>query len=160
MKSSKYDKIFQDNKEWVALKKLKDHDFFRKMYDGQQPEFLCISCSDSRVPVNTISGLEIGDLFVHRNIANLVTDKDENIMAVIQYAVENLKVKHIIVCGHYGCGGVKAAMEQKTTGLLYNWLKNVRNVYELHFDELKIIGDKDKKHDRLVELNVIEIFKG
>ena len=159
MKSDKYDKIFQNNKEWIISQNKKDYKFFKNMYEKQNPDFLCIGCSDSRVPANTITGLDIGDIFVHRNIANIVSEDDENIMAVIQYAVENLKVKHIIVCGHYGCGGVKAAMENKTTGLLDNWLKNVRDVYKFNFDELKIINDDNKKYDRLVELNVIEQVK-
>ena len=153
MKSAKYDKIFELNREWVESK---DDKFFENFYNEQNPEFLYIGCSDSRVPAETITGFDVGDLFVHRNIANLVSNNDLNTMSTIQYAVEHLKVKHIIVCGHYGCGGVKSAMQQESYGLLDSWLKNIRDVYRHHYTELKQIENDDEKYDRLVELNVIE----
>lgn len=153
MKSDKYDKIFELNRQWVESK---DEKFFENFYNEQNPDFLYIGCSDSRVPAETITGLDVGDLFVHRNIANVVSNNDLNTMSIIQYAVEHLKVKHIIVCGHYGCGGVKASMQQESYGLLDSWLKNIRDVYRHHFNEMKLIVDDDKKYDRLVELNVIE----
>jgi carbonic anhydrase len=153
MKSDKYDKIFELNKQWA---KTKDDAFFKNFYKKQSPDFLYIGCSDSRVPAETITGLEVGDLFVHRNIANLVSNNDLNTTSIIQYAVEKLKVKHIIICGHYGCGGVKSAMEQKSYGLLDSWLKNIRDVYRHHYNELNTITNEQEKYDRLVELNVIE----
>lgn len=156
MKSEKYDQIFKQNKEWLESKNEENDSFFKNLYDQQNPEFLYIGCSDSRVPANIITGLDIGDLFVHRNIANIVSNCDMNLMSVIQYAVEQLKVKHIIVCGHYGCGGVKAAMEQKSFGLLDNWLRNVRDVFRHNYDELTVINNDDQRFDRLVEMNVIE----
>lgn len=156
MKSEKYDKIFQKNKEWLESKHEEDNKFFKNLYDEQNPEFLYIGCSDSRVPANIITGLEIGDLFVHRNIANVVSNNDMNVMSVIQYAVEQLKVKHIIVCGHYGCGGVKSAMEQKSFGLLDSWLRNIRDVYRHHYDDLSLITNENERYDTLVEMNVRE----
>lgn len=156
MKSTKYNKIFKDNKEWLADKVQRDKDFFEKLNNDQNPDFLYIGCSDSRVPANIITGLDVGDLFVHRNIANLVTNNDLNIMSVIQYAVEFLQVKHIVVCGHYGCGGIQAALQQKSYGLLDNWLRNIRDVYRLYYNELENLSDQDKKLRRLTELNVIE----
>ncbi len=156
MRSDKYKQIFERNKAWAEDANKKDKDFFKNMYKQQQTEFLCIGCSDSRVPANTITGLDIGDLFVHRNIANVVSNNDMNLMAVIQYAVEHLKVKHIVVCGHYGCGGVQAAMKQESYGLLDHWLKNIRDVYRIHYDELEAETDETKRFDRLVELNVLE----
>ncbi|MBN2807736.1 MAG: carbonic anhydrase [Prolixibacteraceae bacterium] len=156
MKSEKYDQIFKLNKAWLESKKEEDHQYFKNLYEGQNPEFLYIGCSDSRVPANTITGLDVGDLFVHRNIANVVSNNDMNIMSVIQYAVEELKVKHIIVCGHYGCGGVKSAMEQKSYGLLDSWLRNIRDVYRHNYQELSVITDENTRYDRLVEMNVME----
>lgn len=156
IKSEKYDKIFELNRQWVKEKTKKDSVFFEKIYKEQNPEFFYIGCSDSRVPASEITGLEIGDLFVHRNIANVVSNNDLNMMAAIQYSVEHLKVKHIIVCGHYGCGGVKSAMKQESYGLLDSWLKNVRDVYRQYYKELELIDDEKQKYDRLVELNVIE----
>ncbi|MEA3496897.1 MAG: carbonic anhydrase [Bacteroidota bacterium] len=156
MKSDKYNKIFKLNQEWVERKNEKDEEFFKNLYKEQKPDFLYIGCSDSRVPANIITGLDVGDLFVHRNIANVVSNNDLNIMSIIQYAVEHLKVKHIIVCGHYGCGGIKLAMEQKSFGLLDGWLKNIKDVYQHHFEELELIDDDEQKYKRLVELNVIE----
>jgi carbonic anhydrase len=156
MKSEKYDRIFKLNKAWLEGKNEEDQQFFKNLYDEQNPEFLYIGCSDSRVPANTITGLDVGDLFVHRNIANVVSNNDMNIMSVIQYAVEELKVKHIIVCGHYGCGGVKSAMEQKSYGLLDSWLRNIRDVYRHNYHELSVITDEKTRFDKLVEMNVRE----
>ena len=151
-----YRQIFENNKKWVAEMKGKDPDFFEKLAREQKPDYLYIGCSDSRVPANEIMGLEAGELFVHRNIANVVSNTDLNVMAVIEYAVKYLKVKHIVVCGHYNCGGVKAAMTPQDMGILNPWLRNIRDVYRLHFDELDGIQDEEKRSARLVELNVIE----
>lgn len=156
MKTDKYNNIFELNKKWLNDTNEKDNTFFKNLYKEQKPDFFYIGCSDSRVPANTITGLNIGDLFVHRNIANVVSNNDLNIMASIQFAVEHLKVKHIIVCGHYGCGGIKCAMHQKSFGLLDSWLKNVRDVYRLHFNELEFKNNKEEKYNRLVELNALE----
>jgi carbonic anhydrase len=151
-----YQRIFENNKRWIASKTGNDKDFFKRLAKDQNPDFLYIGCSDSRVPANEIMGLEPGEVFVHRNIANLVVNTDLNAMSVINYAVENLKVKHIIVCGHYNCGGVKAAMEAKDLGILNPWLRNIRDVYRLHREELDAIQDDHARYDRLVELNVVE----
>ena len=152
----KYQEIFNHNKEWVADKVKTEKDFFLKMYKEQNPDFLYIGCSDSRVSADVITGLNIGDLFVHRNLANVVSNCDMNVQSVLQYSIELLKVKHIVVCGHYGCNGVKSAMRKKSYGLLDNWLRNVRDVYRIHEQELNSITDEDEKYDRLVELNVLE----
>lgn len=157
MKSEKYDRIFEQNKEW--LKQVKNKKFFAETSESQSPDFLYIGCSDSRVPANIITGLDIGDLFVHRNIANVVSNTDLNVQSVIQYSVEILKVKHIIVCGHYGCGGVQAALKQESFGLIDNWLRNIRDVYRFYYNEIEQIPDEEKKLKRLVELNVIEQCK-
>jgi len=151
-----HDSVFEHNRCWAADKKAQDPDFFVKLSAGQNPEYLWIGCSDSRIPAEQITGLEPGDAFVHRNIANLVCNTDLNVMSVITYAVEHLKVKHIVVCGHYGCGGVKAAMTAKDLGLLNPWLRNIRDVYRLHEKELDAIKDDDARYNRLVELNVYE----
>jgi len=151
-----HDRVFEHNRCWAADKKAQDPDFFVKLSAGQNPEYLWIGCSDSRIPAEQITGLEPGDAFVHRNIANLVCNTDLNVMSVITYAVEHLKVKHIVVCGHYGCGGVKAAMTAKDLGLLNPWLRNIRDVYRLHEKELDAIKDDDARYNRLVELNVYE----
>lgn len=140
----------------MASKLNEDKDFFEKLAADQTPEFLYIGCSDSRVPANEIIGLEAGELFVHRNIANLVVSTDLNVMSVIEYAVKYLKVKHIIVCGHYNCGGVKAAMIPQDLGILNPWLRNIRDVYRLHEAELTAITDEHARYNRLVELNVVE----
>ncbi|GAB4412122.1 MAG: carbonate dehydratase [Bacteroidia bacterium] len=153
---STYDQIFENNRQWVASMKHKDADFFKKLAKEQTPEFLYIGCSDSRVPANEIMGLEPGDVFVHRNIANLVVNTDFNAQSVIQYAVQFLHVRYIIVCGHYGCGGVRAAMQQKDLGLINKWLREVRDVYRTHQDELDAIADEQQRYNRLVELNVQE----
>ena len=151
-----YEQIFERNKKWVADKKAGDPDYFEKLARDQQPDYLYIGCSDSRVPANEIMGLEPGELFVHRNVANLVNNTDLNVMSVINYAVRYLEVKHIIVCGHYNCGGVKAAMVPQDMGILNPWLRTIRDVYRLHEKELDAITDSEKRYNRLVELNVIE----
>lgn len=151
-----YEQLFENNCKWVEEKKAGDASFFDKLARDQQPDYLYIGCSDSRVPANEIMGLEPGEVFVHRNVANLVNATDLNVMSVINYAVVHLKVKHIIVCGHYNCGGVRAAMIPKDMGILNPWLRNIRDVYRLHKDELNAITNEDKRYERLVELNVQE----
>lgn len=151
-----YEQIFENNRKWIEAKIENDADFLEKLSKDQTPEYLYIGCSDSRVPANDIMGLEPGEVFVHRNVANLVCAIDLNVMSVINYAVRHLKVKHVIVCGHYNCGGVKAAMQAKDLGILNPWLRNIRDVYRLHKDELNAIEDERKRYDRLVELNVQE----
>jgi len=151
-----YNEIFENNKRWVATKTATDEKFFEKLAREQKPDYLYIGCSDSRVPTNEIMGLDAGEVFVHRNIANLVNNVDLNVMSVINYAVRHLQVKHIIVCGHYNCGGVKAAMESADLGLLNPWLRNIRDVYRLHKEELNAIEDQHAQYNRLVELNVQE----
>ncbi|TPX13093.1 uncharacterized protein E0L32_006519 [Thyridium curvatum] len=151
-----HDRVFENNRAWAEEKKAKDPEFFAKLAAGQTPEYLWIGCSDSRIPAEQITGLEPGEAFIHRNIANLVCNVDLNVMSVINYAVRHLQVKHIVVCGHYGCGGVKAAMTAKDLGLLNPWLRNIRDVYRLHEDELDAIADEAARYDRLVELNVME----
>jgi carbonic anhydrase len=151
-----YEDIFENNKQWVAKMTKGDPDYFEKLAADQQPDYLYIGCSDSRVPANEIMGLEPGELFVHRNIANLVNNTDLNVLSVINYAVTVLKVKHIIVCGHYNCGGVKAAMTPVDMGILNPWLRNIRDVYRTHKDELNAIKNEHDRYNRLVELNVQE----
>jgi len=149
-------KIFENNKEWVAKKLDKDPSYFENLAKGQDPDYLYIGCSDSRVTAEDMLGATPGQVFVHRNIANMVVSIDLNAMSVINYAVDNLGVKHVIVCGHYGCGGVKAAMQPADLGILNPWLRNIRDVYRIHKDELDGISDEDEKYNRLVELNVQE----
>lgn len=156
MQDDKYKKIFESNKEWVKDKTNFQKDFFHRHYEAQNPDYLYIGCSDSRVPASQITGLDMGDLFVHRNIANIVANNDLNMMSILQYAVEVLEVKHIVVCGHYGCGGIKAAMEPHSYGVLDNWLRNIRDVYRFHKMELDNVEEEEKKMDRLAELNVEE----
>lgn len=151
-----YKKLLENNKKWVAEQLAIDSAYFDKLANSQNPEYLWIGCSDSRVPANQITGTSPGDIFVHRNIANMVIHSDMNMLSVLSYAVEVLKVKHIIVCGHYGCGGVLAAMENKQFGLIDNWLRHIKDVYRIHFKELDALTDKKERTDRLVELNVIE----
>lgn len=151
-----YNKLLENNKKWVADQLALDPIYFQKLANSQNPEYLWIGCSDSRVPANQITGTLPGDIFVHRNIANMVIHSDMNMLSVLSYAVEVLKVKHIIVCGHYGCGGVLAAMENKQFGLIDNWLRHIKDVYRLHFKELDSISDNKLRANRLVELNVIE----
>lgn len=153
---TRYNNILDNNRKWVASMKEKDADFFEKLAKDQTPDFLYIGCSDSRVPANEIMGLEPGEVFVHRNVANVVASIDLNVMSVINYAVAHLKVKHIIVCGHYNCGGVRAAMLPKDMGILNPWLRNIRDVYRLHQEELDGIADEHERYNRLVELNVQE----
>ncbi len=151
-----YNQLLENNKKWVADQLSIDPSYFQKLANSQHPEYLWIGCSDSRVPANQITGTLPGDIFVHRNIANMVIHSDMNMLSVLSYAVEVLKVKHIIVCGHYGCGGVLAAMENKQFGLIDNWLRHIKDVYRLHFKELDALQDTKLRTDRLVELNVIE----
>ncbi len=151
-----YQKLLDGNKKWVKDTLAKDPNFFKKLSQGQKPEYLWIGCSDSRTPANEITGTGSGDIFVHRNIANLVVQSDINIMSVLQYAVEVLEVKHIIVCGHYDCGGVDAALTNNDYGITNYWLQHLKNVYHKYSDVLDNIDDKRAKADKLVELNVIE----
>ncbi len=151
-----YEQIFKNNKAWISEKKTTDKQFFEKLSKGQNPDFLYIGCSDSRATAEDLMGAQPGEVFVHRNIANVISNVDLNSMAVIDYAVTHLKVKHVVVCGHYFCGGVKAAMQSQDLGLLNPWLRNIRDVYRLHRDELNAIKDEEKKYMRLVELNVEE----
>jgi carbonic anhydrase len=148
--------LFENNKDWVASKLGKDPSYFRLMAEAQDPNYLWIGCSDSRVPANEIVGLEPGELFVHRNVANLCPHTDFNCLSVLEYAVDLLKIQHVIVCGHYGCGGVKAAMQDHHLGLVDNWLRNIRDVYARFKDELDAISDQKERYDRLVELNVMQ----
>lgn len=152
----KYKDIFENNKKWAKEMNEKHPDFFEHLAENQNPDFLYIGCSDSRIPANQIMGLNPGDLFVHRNIANLVCATDLNVMSVINYAVNQLKVKHIVVCGHYGCGGVAAAMESKDLGILNPWLRNIRDVYRHYKKELNAIENKKDRYNKLVELNTLE----
>ena len=151
-----YKKIFEANRQWVEKMKSVDANYFNNLAHDQNPDYLYIGCSDSRVHANEIMGLQPGQVFVHRNIANMVVNADLNILSVINYAVEYLKVKHIIVCGHYDCGGIKAAMEPRDMGILNPWLRNIRDVYRLHEKELDAIEDPQQRHNRLVELNIYE----
>ncbi|MCW8814722.1 MAG: carbonate dehydratase [Chlorobium sp.] len=148
--------LFDQNREWAEKVKESDPDFFLKLSKQQSPEYLWIGCSDSRVPSNQIVGLLPGEIFVHRNIANVVVPSDLNCLSVIQYAVEVLKIKHIIVCGHYGCGGVKAAMDNDEHGLIDNWLHHIRDVYRTHSEEVDALQDNTLKINKMCELNVIE----
>jgi len=149
-------KIFTNNKAWIAERLNENEDYFTELGKGQSPQILYIGCSDSRVSSEDLMGVKPGEVFVHRNIANMVPNTDLNVMSVINYAVSHLKVKHVVVCGHYSCGGVKAAMQSADLGLLNPWLRNIRDVYRLHHSELDIIKDEEVKYDRLVELNVQE----
>jgi carbonic anhydrase len=148
--------VFANNEKWIATKLSIDENYFENLAKGQQPEFLYIGCSDSRVTAEDLMGIQPGEAFVHRNIANLVNNVDLNVMSVLNYSVRHLKVNHIVVCGHYNCGGVKAAMQPIDMGLLNPWLRNIRDVYRIHHDELNAIKDEGKRYDRLVELNVQE----
>lgn len=149
------EKLFESNRNWSQRQLETNPDFFKRLSELQTPKFLWIGCSDSRVPANQILGLAPGEVFVHRNVANLVVNTDLNCLSVIQYAVEVLKVEHIMVCGHYGCGGVKAACGHDQLGLIDNWLRNIKNTYALHQKELDKINDAAEKSDRLCELNVL-----
>ncbi|MCB0794147.1 MAG: carbonic anhydrase [Flavobacteriales bacterium] len=151
-----YDQVFVNNRKWVAEKKASNKDFFKHLAEGQSPEILYIGCSDSRATAEELMGVGPGQVFVHRNIANVVGTADLNALSVIEYAVGALKVKHVVVCGHYYCGGVKAAMQAQDLGLLNPWLRYIRDVYRLHRNELDAIGDEDARYRRLIELNVEE----
>lgn len=152
-----YEKLLKENKTWAAEKVSEDPNFFNRLADIQRPDFLWIGCSDSRVPANEITRTQPGEIFVHRNVANLVVNTDVNLLSVLDYAVNHLKVKHVIVCGHYGCGGVKAAATNSDFKPLLNmWLRNIKDVIRLHKTELDKISDANAKSDRLVELNVQE----
>lgn len=149
-------KIFENNKKWIVEKLKIDKNYFKNLSEGQKPQILYIGCSDSRVSAEELMGVQPGDVFVHRNIANMVPNTDLNVMSVINYAVSQLKVNHVIVCGHYYCGGVKSAMQSQDLGLLNPWLRNIRDVYRLHKMELDLINCEEEKYKRLVELNVQE----
>lgn len=151
-----YNRLLENNKKWVAGKLAKDPNYFKKLSVGQQPPVLWIGCADSRVPANEIIGAEPGEVFVHRNIANMVVHSDMNMLSVLDYAVNVLQVKHVIVCGHYGCGGVQTAMTNKHVGLIDNWIRHIKDVYRLHRAELDAILDEKERFNRFVELNVIE----
>ncbi|WP_281322483.1 carbonic anhydrase [Flavobacterium aestivum] len=148
--------IFENNRKWIIKQLQTDEHYFEKLSKGQSPEFLYIGCSDSRVTAEELMGLEPGEVFVHRNIANMVPNTDLNSMSVINYAVVQLKVNHIVVCGHYGCGGVLAAMQQSDLGILNPWLRNIRDVYRIHQETLDAITNEEEKYKKLVELNVQE----
>lgn len=152
-----YEKLLQENKKWAAEKISNDPGYFEQLAHLQTPEFLWIGCSDSRVPANEITGTQPGEIFVHRNVANLVVNTDVNLLSVLDFAVSLLKVKHVIICGHYGCGGIRAAATRADYRPVLNmWLRNIKDVYRLHRHELDAIEDEDKKCDRLTELNVRE----
>jgi len=151
-----YEQLLKSNKEWAERMIQQDPMFFENLVDVQRPAFLWIGCADSRVPPNEITGTRPGDIFIHRNVANLVIHTDMNMLSVLQYAVEVLEVKHVIVCGHYGCGGVKAAMGRKSFGLINKWLRHIKDVYRLHVDELASIESEESRLNRLIELNIIE----
>ena len=152
-----YEKLLLENKAWAAEKKSEDPEYFERLSHLQSPEFLWIGCSDSRVPANEITGTQPGEIFVHRNVANLVVNTDVNLLAVLDYAVTHLQVKHVIVCGHYGCGGIKAAATRTDYRPVLNmWLRNIKDVMRHHRQELEIITEEENRLDRLVELNVQE----
>lgn len=149
-------KVFENNQSWIEEKLKLDKDYFDKLGEGQNPDLLYIGCSDSRVTAEELMGAQPGEVFVHRNIANMVVSIDLNAMSVVNYAVNQLQVNNIVVCGHYACGGVKAAMQSADLGILNPWLRNIRDVYRIHRNELNAITDEEKRYDRLVELNVKE----
>ena len=145
------DNVFNNNKEWIQKQLSADSNFFNDLGQGQSPELLYIGCSDSRVTAEDLMGMGPGEVFVHRNIANMVISIDLNVMSVVNYAVDHLKVNHVVVCGHYACGGVKAAMQSADLGILNPWLRNIRDVYRIHRDELNAIEDEDKKYDLIID---------
>ncbi|MCC6259042.1 MAG: carbonate dehydratase [Chitinophagaceae bacterium] len=151
-----YEKLLRSNKDWANRVKEIDPDFFKRLSAQQAPAFLWIGCSDSRVPADKITGTDPGEIFVHRNISNLVVNTDINFLSVLQYAVEVLKVRHIIVCGHYGCGGVRAAMTQHHFGIIDHWLKNIKDIYRLHRKEIDSLPTEEERVDALIEFNVRE----
>lgn len=150
------EKLLQNNKEWAAKVEAAHPGFFKQLEGLQRPEFLWIGCSDSRVPANEITGTLPGEIFVHRNVANLVVNTDLNLLTVLHYAVEVLQVKHIIICGHYGCGGVKAALTNNDNGLINSWLLNIKDIYRLHRKEVDVQPDEQSRFDKMVEINVRE----
>jgi carbonic anhydrase len=152
----KIESVFENNKKWIEEKLSINKNYFEELSKGQAPEILYIGCSDSRVTAEDIMGVQPGEVFVHRNIANLVNNVDLNVMSVINYAVRHLKVNHVVICGHYYCGGVKAAMQSADMGILNPWLRNIRDVYRLHKNELNAIADENQRYNRLIELNVQE----
>lgn len=156
MSNDFYKKILDNNKKWVENQLAIDVDYFKDLAKGQQPPLLWIGCSDSRVPANEIIGAKPGEVFVHRNIANMVIHSDMNMLSVLDYAVNVLKVKHVIVCGHYGCGGVKAAMGNQSIGLIDNWIRHIKDVYRLHETYLNTIEDEDERFNKFVEVNAQE----
>ncbi|MEN8125796.1 MAG: carbonate dehydratase [Bacteroidota bacterium] len=156
MDNSFYKDLLNNNEKWVKEKVSEKPDFFTELAKGQNPQLLWIGCADSRVPANQIVGTEPGEIFVHRNIANLVVHSDLNMLSVVEYAVNVLKVKHIIVCGHYGCGGVQAAMGDNSYGIIDNWLINIKDVYHNHESDLNKLEKEEERFDRLVDLNVYE----
>ena len=151
-----YEKLLLENKAWATEQVQIDPEFFSRLSHIQTPEFLWIGCSDSRVPADKITGTQPGEIFVHRNIANMVVHTDINLLSVLEYAVEVLKVKHIIVCGHYGCGGVKAAMGNQSLGIINKWLRNIKDVYRIHRDEIDKIENEEERTNKLIEFNVSE----
>jgi carbonic anhydrase len=153
---STYEKLLLENKAWAIEQVQIDPGFFSRLSHVQTPEFLWIGCSDSRVPADKITGTQPGEIFVHRNIANMVVHTDINLLSVLEYAVEVLKVKHIIVCGHYGCGGVKAAMGNHSLGIINKWLRNIKDVYRIHRDEIDKIENEEERTNKLIEFNVAE----
>jgi len=154
-----YKKLLEGNRRYSMSKKFDDPEYFKNLGKGQSPHYLWIGCSDSRVPANEITDTEAGEIFVHRNIANMVVHTDLNLLSVVEYAVQVLHVKHIIVCGHYGCGGINAAMTNNSFGYVDNWLRGIKEVYERNQTELEAIENLDKRQDRLTELNVIQQVK-
>ncbi|MEY4114279.1 MAG: hypothetical protein RLZ76_972 [Bacteroidota bacterium] len=151
-----YEKLLENNRQWATQSIEKDPEFFTRLKNTQTPEYLWIGCSDSRVPPDSITGTAPGEIFIHRNIANMVVHTDFNMLSVLQYAVEVLKVKHVIVCGHYNCGGVKAAMTHQSLGIINKWLRNIKDVYRIHFDEINFLPTEGERVNRLIELNVQE----
>jgi len=151
-----YEKLLLQNKAWSQDRIANDKDFFNRLASQQKPKFLWIGCSDSRVPANEVTGTDPGEIFVHRNIANMVVHTDLNMLSVLQYAVEVLEVEHIIVCGHYGCGGIEASLSNNNYGLINKWLRNIKEVYKKHQSEVDSITDHKERVDKLVEINVIE----
>lgn len=151
-----YHKLLEQNKEWVSQKNTEDPNFFSRLAGIQRPEFLWIGCSDSRVPANQITGTDPGEVFVHRNIANMVIHTDMNMLSVLDYAVNILEVKHVIVCGHYGCGGVRAAMDDRQFGIIDNWIVHIKDVYMMYQNELDQIKDPQERENKFIEYNVIE----
>ena len=150
------EKLLLQNKAWVEQKNQEDGEFFQRSAKSQTPRFLWIGCSDSRVPANEITATDPGEIFVHRNIANMVVHTDMSMLSVLDYAVNVLQVPHVILCGHYGCGGVRAAMGQKQFGLIDNWIRHIKDVYSMHYKELEVIQDPEQRENRFTEFNVID----